>query len=340
LVVILGTIAVVFGVARTYQLQMFYLLFIPTIWSAVRFGLEGVTTALVVTQIGLIVSIQISDQTAFDVTSYQALMVVLAVTGLAIGVLVDEQRRVAHRLRLQAEALSRASRLSSMGEFAALVAHEINQPLTAIANYARIARQATQQHPPDTPTALHAADSAIEQTDRAAEVVRRLREFIGQGRTELATVTVEKLVGEAHSFCRPMLERYGVELDLLAEKNLPAMRVDPLQIEQVLVNLILNSIEALSESGRRDGKVAVEVERKSAKEIEFKVRDNGPGFYSDFADEALTPFATTKPDGLGLGLSLARSIVEAHGGKLRIESSPRGATVVFTLALSAVEDAQ
>jgi signal transduction histidine kinase len=137
-----------------------------------------------------------------------------------------------------------------------------------------------------------------------------------------------------------MLERYGVELDLLAEKNLPTMRVDPLQIEQVLVNLILNSIEALSESGRRDGKVAVEVERKSAKEIEFKVRDNGPGFYSDFADEALTPFATTKPDGLGLGLSLARSIVEAHGGRLRIESSPRGATVVFTLAPSAVEDAQ
>jgi two-component system sensor kinase FixL len=335
LILILSTIAAVFGIAEAHQLQMFYLLFIPIIWAAVRFGLEGLTTALVVTQIGLIVAIQLSHHNALDVTSYQALMVVLAVTGLAIGVLVDDQRRAALRLRLQAEALSRASRLSSMGEFAALVAHEINQPLTAIANYVRLAKQAAEQRPPDTSTAVEVSNRAIEQTERAAEVVRRLREFIGQGRSEAALITADRLIGDTLSFCRPMLERHSVEATTAIDKNVSPMRVDPLQVEQVLANLILNSIEALAEAGRRDGKILVEVRPLERDEIEFSVKDNGPGFFLELANEAPTPFATTKADGLGLGLTLARSIVEAHGGKLKIESSPRGATVTFTLKNSA-----
>jgi two-component system, LuxR family, sensor kinase FixL len=335
LLLIFLAIAIVFGVVATYRLQIFYVLFLPIIWAAVRFGLDGVTAALVTTQIGLIAAIQLSEQTALDVTSYQALMVVLAFTALALGVLVDEQRRAGQRLRFQQEALNRAARLSTMGEFAAVVAHEINQPLMAIANYARLAKRAAEVQPPDSATAVHAANSAIEQVDRAAEVVRRLREFIRQGRTEVTLVTTEKLAVEAQSFCRPLLERHGVEISLEIARDLPSLRVDALQIEQVIVNLVLNSVEALAEAGRHDGKIVIGAVQRHSAEIEFSVRDNGPGFYLGFADEAPTPFATTKPEGLGLGLSLARSIVEAHGGKLTIASSPRGAIVSFTLPSAA-----
>jgi signal transduction histidine kinase len=332
LVSILAAIWIVFGIVGTYRLQMFYLLFIPIIWAAVRFGLEGVTAALVVTQVGLIAAIQLSAQGgSIDVTSYQALMVVLAVTGLSLGVLVDEQRKAQHRLRLQEEALNRVARLNTMGEFAGLIAHEINQPLTAIANYARLAKRAIEQNPADTTAASSAAGRAIEQTDRAAEVIRRLREFIRQGRTEKAPATADKLLADVQSFCRPLLERHDVRLETRAAADLPPLMVDALQIEQVIVNLVINSVEALSEAGRHDGRIVVEVEQIAPSQVRFNVRDNGPGFHLGVADDVPARFATTKPNGLGLGLSLARSIVEAHGGRLNIDTSPRGVTVSFLL---------
>jgi signal transduction histidine kinase len=337
LLLILAAIWIVFGVVETYQLQLFYLLFVPIIWASIRFGLEGVTAALVVTQVGLIASIQLFGQRAVDVTEYQALMVVLAVTGLALGVTVDQQQRATHRLRLQQEALNRASRLSTMGEFAAVVAHEINQPLTAIGNYARLAKDAAERQPPDAVTTVEASTRAIEQVDRAADVVRRLREFIGQGRTEVRSVSAERLVVEAQSFCRPQLERSGIGLDIQIAKNLPLLRVDATQIQQVIVNLLLNSIESLTEAGRHDGRIVLEVVETTTNRVEFKIRDNGPGFSLGFSEETIAPLTTTKPDGLGLGLSLSRSIIEAHSGKLRIETSNRGATVSFTLPVDARE---
>ena len=331
LLFIVAALSAVFGFVDAYRFQLFYVLFIPIIWTAVRFGLEGVTSGLVMTQIGLIGAIQISGQSSIDVTAYQALMVVLAVTGLALGVLVDAQQRTQQQLRLQQEALHRASRLGTMGEFAAAVAHELNQPLFAIANYARLVKSAVEKRPPDAAAAVEAAGSAITQVDRAAEVVRRFREFIRLGRSETGPLAVEQLVHEARSYCRPELERHGVELETRLARNLPKVMVDALQINQVIVNLVRNAVEALAQAGRLDGRVTIEAESDGSGTVELRVRDNGPGFDVDLAKQPITPFSTTKHDGLGLGLSLARSIVEAHGGKLRIESSPRGATVFFTL---------
>jgi signal transduction histidine kinase len=327
---ILATIWIVFGLVDAYRLQLFYLLFIPIIWAAVRFGLFGVTAVLVVTQVGLIAAIQLSGQNMVDVTSYQALMVVLAVTGLALGVLVNEQERAQRQLRLQQETMNRASRLGAMGEFAAAVAHEINQPLTAIANYARLAKRAVVKQPPDLSGAIEAASSAVEQVDRAAQVVRRLRDFIRLGRSEVSPAGLRGLAAEAYSFCRPDLDRRSVDVDIRVPGSLHVL-ADTIQIQQVLINLLLNSAEALAQAGRSDGRIVVEAEQITPEMIGIRVCDNGPGFDFDSADHAMIPFATTKPGGLGLGLSLARSIVEAHSGKLSIESGPRGATVAFTL---------
>jgi len=335
LALIVAALWAVFGFADAFRFQLFYVFFIPIIWIAFRFGLEGVTAGLMLIQIGLIAAIQASGQSALDVVAYQALMVVLGVTGLAVGVLVSEQQRSQQRLRLQEEALNRAFRLGTMGEFAAAIAHEINQPLTAIANYTRLAKRAAESEPPDTAGAVEAAESAISQVDRAADVIRRLRDFIRLGRSQTSGAAVDQIVQEALTFCRPELDRHGVAIDVRVARNLPRVLVDRLQIEQVIVNLVRNSLEALSQAGRRDGRVTIEAQRGDEQRVEILVRDNGPGFDTNSAGSPITPFTTTKIDGLGLGLPLARSIVEAHGGRLRIDSTPRGATVVFTLPVTA-----
>jgi signal transduction histidine kinase len=126
-----------------------------------------------------------------------------------------------------------------------------------------------------------------------------------------------------------------VELILKVERDLPPVIVDPLQVEQVIVNLVRNSAEALSDAGRYDGRVTIEAERNAQGCVVVRVRDNGPGFDPELAERAVVPFTTTKQDGLGLGLSLARSIIEAHGGRLAIESSASGAVVSFTLPVIA-----
>jgi len=147
----------VFGFVGAYRFQLFYLLFLPVVWTAVRFGLEGVTWALLISQVSLIILIQLSGQSTWNLTAYQALMVVLSVTGLAVGALVSEQQRTETQLRMHQEAIARVSRLSSMGEFAAALAHEINQPLTAIGNYVRLVRSASMLEPPDNARVAEAA---------------------------------------------------------------------------------------------------------------------------------------------------------------------------------------
>lgn len=335
LVIVLAlTLAAVFGLSDTFRVKQFYLFFLPVMWTAVRFGLEGVTAGLVLTQVGLMAAIQYAGVDASEVSAYQALMIVLALTGLTIGAVVNEQLRTQAQLRRNQEALERAARLDTMGAFAAALAHEINQPLTAIANYTRIAKMAVEKQPADTTTARTAAEHAVVQVDRAAEVVRRLRDFIQLGRNEMRPHTAADLIRDAISHCRFDLVSSHAEVETRIARNLPIVFCDALQIQQVLVNLIRNAAESISGSGRPDGRILVEADLKEPGRVMLTVRDNGPGFEAEILERALTPFTTTKQEGLGLGLALARSTAENHGGQLIIESTGGGAAVSFTLPTS------
>jgi len=325
------TLAAVFGLSDTFRVKHFYLFFLPVMWLAVRFGLEGVTGGLVLTQIGLMAAMQYADVDVGEVTAYQALMIVLALTGLTIGAVVNEQLRTQAQLRRNQEALERAARLDSMGAFAAALAHEINQPLTAIANYARLAKMAVEKQPADTETARTAAAHAVAQVDRAAEVVRRLRDFIQLGRNEMVPQSCAALIREAVSHCRLETQTHHVEVETRIARGLPLVVCDGLQIQQVLINLIRNAADSIFSSGRPDGRILVEAEVTEANRVSIKVRDNGPGFDPEILARALTPFTTTKQEGLGLGLALARSMAETHGGQLVVESTGAGAAVSFTL---------
>src|SRR5262245_4648990 len=173
--------------------------------------------------------------------------------------------------------------------------------------------------PGDPVAASHASDRVIAQVERAAEVVRGLRNFIRLERSETAPIAVPQLVDEAVAYCQTELDTHVVDLQLRVSHELPT--VDALQIEQVIVNLVRNAAEALTDAGQHDGRVVIKADRDDAGSVVIRVRDNGPGFDPELVERAAV--TTTKSDGFGLGLSLARSIIEAHGGRLSIESSSR-----------------
>ena len=332
-------LTLVFGLAQEQQFQLFYVLFLPIVWLAVRTGSEGVSVGILVTQIGLILGIQLFPAGTFDVTAFQALMLVLAVTGLVAGELVTERRRTETQLRLQQESHSRLARLGSMGELAAAVAHELNQPLMAAGTYARLVNDAMSAAPVDVVTVAETAKKAVAQVERAAEVVRHLRALVRLDRSNRAPCRFERIVEETLELCQPDLDRMHVTARTAIAPDLPRVMVDLLQIEQVLINLLRNAIEAIGGSGGMRGNILIEAKSFDADFIEARVVDTGPGFPPRLLESAFLPLSSSKAEGLGIGLPLCRSIVEAHGGKLWLDDGSRGGAVHFTLPIAKTVEA-
>jgi C4-dicarboxylate-specific signal transduction histidine kinase len=325
---------VVFGVVEEQQFQLFYVLFLPIVWMAVRTGSEGVSAGILITQLGLIVGIHLFPAGSFDVTSFQALMLVLAMTGLVAGELVTERRRTQSQLRLQQEQLARVARLGSMGELAAAVAHELNQPLMAAGTYTRLVDEAINAGNTNPALVAETAKKAVAQVERAAEVVRRLRALVRLDRSNRASWPVERAVKDTVALCQPDLDRHHTIVRSTVPGDLPNVTIDLLQIEQVLINLVRNAIDALGESSNYRGSIAIDAKVADADFVEVRVTDTGPGFSSQFLENAFVPLTSTKADGLGIGLPLCKSIIEAHGGVLKLENGPQGAVVRFTLPIA------
>jgi two-component system, LuxR family, sensor kinase FixL len=317
--------------ALNHQLQLFYLLFLPITWVAVSTGLEGVSVALVATQIGLFVALQFASERMIDITDLQARMFVLAVTGLVAGTLVTERRRAEEELRQNQAAVARLSRLGSMGELAAAIAHEVNQPLSAAGTYARLVRESLASETLSDPAIIEVAGKTVAQVERAAAVIRRLRALVRLGRSDMTAISLSKIVQEALDLVGPVLERGAIDIDIQLEGDLPPVLADRIQIEQVLVNLLRNSAEAITGSACVQKQILLQAKKIDSLRMEVRVCDSGPGFPEDFRGAIPPIFASNKADGLGVGLSLCRSIAEVHGGTLRVESSEGGAIVSFTL---------
>jgi two-component system, LuxR family, sensor kinase FixL len=328
---ILLALFAIFGLVGGANLRLFYVLFLPIIWMGLREGLEGVTLGLVLTQIGLIVGLLLTQEETASVTSLQARMLVLALTGLAIGVVVSERRRAERQLWLNQEAVSRISRLGSMGEFATVIAHEVNQPLTAISNYTRLVKRYLETESGSKTAAIEAAGKAVAQVERTAAIIKSLRDLIRLGRSEIGPQSVQRIVRETVEMLEPTLQRGNIELKTRIPKDLPLALADLLQVEQVLLNLVWNAIEAIDGTPRKRGTVTITAATAPPGLVEISVSDTGPGFAHDFKDAPVGPALSTKPDGLGLGLALSRSIIEGHGGKLAIGGDKSGAVVRFTL---------
>ena len=330
------TLWVVVAFAQHDQLQLFYILFLPVTWIAVRSGLEGVSAALVFIQLGLFLSVQLLQGRSIDVADFQARMLVLAITGLVAGALVTERRRTEVRLRMNQDALAHVSRLGSMGELATSIAHEINQPLSAAGTYTELVAESLQTETLRDPSLVETARKAARQIDRASDVVRRLRTLVRLGRSDMVPTRVDVIVGEAVELIRPDAEQQSIVLKVDTDSNLPLVMADKLQIEQVLLNFVRNAIEAIAAARDAGGQITIEAAREQPGFVEIGVKDTGPGFPPALAPDELPRTPAPKKHGLGVGLSLCRSIARAHGGELRIRNTYPGARVSIVLPMAEI----
>jgi two-component system sensor kinase FixL len=250
--------------------------------------------------------------------------------------LTEHQQTQARLQELQSE-LVHVSRLSAMGEMASALAHELNQPLAAISNYMKGSRRLlSASADPNTSKIEGALDRAAEQAIRAGQIIRRLRDFVARGETEKRVESISKLIEEAGALGLTGAREQGVQLRFSLNPDHDQVLVDRVQIQQVLVNLFRNALEAMAHSSRRE-LIASNVPAEDDM-IEIEVSDTGTGFADDVKANLFQTFFTTKESGMGVGLSISRSIIEAHGGRMWAESNAAGgATFRFTLPAASSE---
>jgi two-component system sensor kinase FixL len=251
--------------------------------------------------------------------------------------LTERQQTEARLHELQAE-LVHVSRLTAMGEMASALAHELNQPLSAIANYMRGSRRLLEgRSDEETVMVRDAMDKAAEQSLRAGEIIRRLRDFVARGEAERRVESIKKLIEEASALALVGAKDQGVRVTFRLDPSLDLVLADKVQIQQVILNLIRNALEAMERSDRRELTISTAPEDREM--IEIGVSDTGSGIAEDIAAQLFQPFVTTKRHGMGVGLSISRTIIEAHGGKIRAEANPDGGTLFrFTLCMVNKED--
>ncbi len=244
---------------------------------------------------------------------------------------VTERRNAEERARRHQQDLAHVLRRRTMGEMAAMLAHEVNQPLTAIMSYAKGCANRLRSENGAREPLLAALDEIAAQAVRAGEVIRRLRGFVRRGELQRQPRQLNELVEEVLHFIASEARERGVRVEVDLAPGLPLLDVDAVQIEQVMLNLLRNALEAIYESGGDHAVVSVRT-RGTHDGAELSVSDTGPGVRADLLEQAFEPFVTTKAGGLGMGLSICRSIVDAHGGRIwGTPNADRGMT--FSVAL-------
>jgi two-component system sensor kinase FixL len=253
-----------------------------------------------------------------------------------VGIVRDltEVRNSREQVRHLEEQLLHADRLVILGELTAGIAHEINQPLTAIAAYADAGCKLIEQID-DTPAGniRSICDRIGGQARRAGEVVQRLRRLVRSGEVTKARHDLNEIIRNILLLFEFEVKKTGIELVFYPLEPLEPMYVDEIQIQQILVNLIKNGLDAITEAGRKDGKVEIRIQQGSM-EVQISVTDNGPGVPEKLRPQLFESFFTTKPKGVGLGLSICKSIAAAHGGTLRhVQPADGGSCFILSLPL-------
>lgn len=251
---------------------------------------------------------------------------------------LTERQEVQRRLQeLQAE-LIHMSRLTALGEMASALAHELNQPLTAAASYLKgVKRLMSEDIDPRLVSARDAVEQAALQVLRAGDIIRRLRDFVSRGETDRCTENLPKLIEESSALALIGVKNSNVRISFDFGVGTELIWADKVQIQQVLLNLIRNAIEAMQDLPRRE--ITVVSRPVDCDTVEIDVADSGPGIAPEIEARLFQPFMTTKRHGMGVGLSISRTIIEAHGGRLWAEPNPHGGTIFrMTLKRPGAED--
>lgn len=319
-------LALMYFVMPAQNVKYFFLLFLPLIWIAARHGSIGAALAVACVELGLIVLVQVSNTGMGTLVELQARMLGLAVTGLLLGVVVDERERAQERLR-------QSLRLAAAGEMAAALAHEVNQPLTALVTYGRACEHMLAQSPQDLAKIEQTVAKLTEQAQRVAAIVKRLRDFLRSGTMNLERVAPGEFLATIQAAFAAEANRDGIALELRVAGDLPRVMVDRLELEIVLRNLVSNAMESIRESGVARREIVLDAACQSPGIVVMSVIDSGPGIPAEMRERLFTPFSTSKSHGMGLGLAISRAIVTAHGGRLWADAAPFGS---FHLSLPTV----
>jgi PAS domain S-box-containing protein len=239
------------------------------------------------------------------------------------------------RLRDAQAELAHANRVATIGQLTASIAHEVNQPIGALVTNAQAALRLLRAEPPDLDPTLPALDDIIKDGRRVSEVIDRIRALVKKKPTQIDVLDINEVVRETVALTRGELLRNGISMETDLASGLSPIRGDRVQLQQVIMNLVMNAVEAMSnvEEGTRELRIATGKDREDT--ILLTVRDSGPILKSESLDRFFEPFYSTKASGMGIGLSICRSIVEAHGGRIRATgNAPRGATLHITLPVS------
>jgi two-component system sensor kinase FixL len=256
-----------------------------------------------------------------------------------VGIIRDltSERSTEKRTRALEARLAQVGRVNLMGEMATGIAHEINQPLSAIATYAQTVQRVLQADPAQTGTARDVCKKIEEQAHRAAQVIHNIRQFIRQQEVVPETLDVNRVIADVWELVEADTRAAGFRATVRYADGLPPVRADALQLQQVLVNLTHNAVDAMAGGLQADGVVAVETNRGPGDEVSISVTDRGPGVSKSLGDNIFHPFVTTKTGGIGVGLAISRSIIQAYGGRLNFRDNPEGGAI-FTILLHAAGD--
>jgi C4-dicarboxylate-specific signal transduction histidine kinase len=243
-----------------------------------------------------------------------------------------EQKRTEETLQITRTELARAARITTIGELTASIAHEVNQPLAAVvANADACVAWLAREHP-DLAEARAAAERATQGATRASEVIARIRSLISKATPEKSRVQINRVIEETAALAAGQASRNSVAIRLELSPDLPYVLGDSIQIQQVILNLLMNGIEATTTVTDRPKTVIIMSESERG-QVRISVRDSGIGLSEEVMSRLFEPFFTTRSKGMGMGLAISRSIIEAHGGRLWAESNGSGDGAIFQFTL-------
>jgi C4-dicarboxylate-specific signal transduction histidine kinase len=250
------------------------------------------------------------------------------------GTIVDfhDRRQAEEALRNTQAELAHVNRVMTMGELAASIAHEVNQPLASIIASGDSCTAWLANEPPNLERARAAADRVIQAATQASEIVQRIRALFKKTTANTTPVNINAVIEETLSLLRHETQRHDISLFTELEPDVPSVRADRVQLQQVILNLVMNAIESAASVDRERRRLVIQSALSNSGELLVAVKDTGPGIEAQQAERLFAPFFTTKPQGIGMGLPISRSIIEAHGGRLWAErNEPYGAVFQFVL---------
>jgi len=327
-------VALAFALAAARDVRLFYPLFAPVTWVALRHGVPGAMISVSLVQAALVAALELTPGSIplFDV---QFPLLSLGVTALFLGALATQRDTTLRQMRQQDAALQRSMRFAVAGQLASALTHELNQPMTALLSYVRSAELMTEPLARADERLAGTVRKAGEEAGRAAAVLRRLREFYRGEDTRLEPTDPLSVCARVAGALQDRMRRSAVEFELRYPEGVPTVMVDRTQLEIAMHNLLTNSLDAfdaLPAKGSRGRRIEVTAEVRGA-DVLIGIDDSGPGIAANLTERLFEPFVTSKISGMGLGLSLSRTLLRHQGGDLWSEASRfGGARFVIRLA--------